>query len=71
MSEAGWRLRVNGEARLVPEGTTLPALLESLGLDSRTVAIELDGRIVRRSAPTPPELHDGARLEIVRFVQGG
>jgi thiamine biosynthesis protein ThiS len=64
-------VRVNGEARQVAAGATVAALLESMAIDPRLVAIELDGRIVSRAALDTVSLDDGARLEIVRFVQGG
>lgn len=64
-------VRVNGEARQVPAGATVAAVLESMAIDPRLVAIELDGRIVPRGALDMVSLNDGARLEIVRFVQGG
>ena len=64
-------VRVNGEARRVAPGATVAKVLEDLAIDARAVAIELDGAIVPRGELARRELHDGARLEIVRFVQGG
>jgi thiamine biosynthesis protein ThiS len=47
------------------------ALLESLELDPSRVAVELDGRIVKKEEWPQTRLHEGARLEIVQFVGGG
>ena len=62
---------VNGEKCEAPEGQTLLAFLESLGLDEFRIAVELDGLIVKKNTWTSTVLHSGARLEIVQFVGGG
>jgi thiamine biosynthesis protein ThiS len=62
---------INGQAREAPEGQTVPALLEELGLDPSRVAVELDGGILRQTLWAETALHPGARLEIVHFVGGG
>ena len=64
-------IRLNGQAKSVPAGSTLAALLLSLGKDPRTVAIERNGDIVRRAAFDATRLAAGDVLEIVQFVQGG
>ena len=64
-------LRINGESRRVPVGATVEAVLESMSIDPRLVAVELDGRIVPRTERASTVVAEGARLEIVRFVQGG
>jgi sulfur carrier protein len=65
------QVRINGEERAVAVGSSVAALLDELGLDERTVAVEMDGAIVPRGARRTTPIGDGARLEIVRFVQGG
>lgn len=62
---------VNGQGRTLPEGETIPGLLQSLGLDGERVAVELDGKIVKRGDWPGRELRPGARVEIVHFVGGG
>ena len=62
---------VNGEGREVKGGTTVAQLVESLGRDPRTVAVELNGLIVPRDRYDFVSLQEGDRLEIVHFVQGG
>ncbi len=64
-------LRVNGEDREVPAGSSVLALLSAAGHDPRAVAIELNGEILRRPDWAETALRAGDRLEVVRFVQGG
>jgi thiamine biosynthesis protein ThiS len=66
-------LHINGEARTFadPVPATLSALIESLGMKSDRVAVELNRDIVPRDRWAVTELHDGDRLEIVHFVGGG
>jgi len=61
----------NGEALLVPAGSTLAALLAQLELDPARVAIEFDRRIVRRPQWDSTTLAAGSQVEIVQFVGGG
>jgi thiamine biosynthesis protein ThiS len=62
---------VNGEARSIPPGTTITALLVELGLGGRPVAVERNREIVPRARHVDVELADGDRLELVTFVGGG
>jgi thiamine biosynthesis protein ThiS len=62
---------VNGEGRAVREGETIAGLVRALDLDPERLAIELDRRIVKRSAWASTVLAPGATLEIVQFVGGG
>jgi sulfur carrier protein len=62
---------INGEPREVPDGLTVLALLESLGLEPGGVAVELDTLILKKPEWPLRSLHPGARLEIVHFVGGG
>ena len=64
-------LTVNGEAREVAPGTTLPALLEQLGLRVGSVVVEHNGTALLRSELAGVVLADGDRLELVRAVAGG
>lgn len=64
-------IHVNGEARRVPAGLRVDGLLESLGLDGRTVVVELNRDILRRTDYPQTGLVAGDRLEIVHFVGGG
>lgn len=64
-------LTVNGEARIVPGPATLAELLSHLGLDPRTVVVELNREIVRRPRLGETDLKDGDVIELVHFVGGG
>lgn len=65
------RLTVNGEAREVPEGTTVRGLVELLGLTDGPVAVEKNGEVVRRAQHASEGLAEGDVVEIVHFVGGG
>jgi sulfur carrier protein len=70
------RVHINGEERsfpgLAPPGEfTLTVLIESLGMKSDRVAVELNRDIVPRDRWAQTRLKDGDRLEIVHFVGGG
>ena len=64
-------LRVNGAPMTVADGTTLPALLTSLGLGTGWVVVERNGEALLRSEAERTVLADGDVLEIVRAVAGG
>ena len=64
-------LVVNGEPRRVPGPATLIDLLAHLGLDARTVVVELNREIVRRPRLGETSLADGDAVELVHFVGGG
>jgi thiamine biosynthesis protein ThiS len=65
------RIFLQGEAREIPDGQTVLALLESLGLDPGRVAVELDGLILKKPEWPVRMLQPGSRLEVVHFVGGG
>ena len=65
------RVELNGESRSLSSGLTVARLVEQLGRDSRTVAIEYNGHILARSEYSTTEIVEGDCLEVVHFVQGG
>jgi sulfur carrier protein len=65
------RLVVNGGPRDVEDGTTLPQLIEQLGLRVGSVVVEHNGSALLRSELDGVRLADGDRLELVRAVAGG
>lgn len=69
MSQIG--IEVNGSARRLAAGATVATLLEDLDLDGRTVVVELNRQIVRRTELADTRLEDGDRVELVHFVGGG
>lgn len=64
-------LTINGEARTLDGAPNVAALVASLGLDGRKVAVERNLEIVPRSAYERTALEDGDRIEIVHFIGGG
>ena len=63
-------IRVNGEDRDLPEGTTIRQLVAQFRLVPEKVAIELNRRLVR-SDKYDQVLKSGDVVEIVTFVGGG
>jgi sulfur carrier protein len=64
-------LVVNGQARRVPAGATVRALVELLELGDRRVAVAVNREVVPRSEHTTRTLRDGDRIEILEAVGGG
>ena len=68
------KLLINGDERdfaNVPSPFTLAALIESLGMKSDRVAVELNREIAPRDHWSEIQLNEGDRLEVVHFVGGG
>lgn len=65
------QLLVNGRPSEVDDGTSLPALIESLGLRVGSVVVEHNGTALLRSELSGVALADGDRIELVRAVAGG
>ena len=63
-------VKVNGEARDLPDGETLRALVARYKLTPEKVALELNRRLVR-AEKYDTVLKDGDEVEIVTFVGGG
>jgi sulfur carrier protein len=62
---------INGAARDVPEGLTVRALIEHLGLGGGPVAVEMNREIVPRIEHAARPVSAGDAIEIVHFVGGG
>ncbi len=65
------QIEVNGQPREVPDGTTVGALLDELGLGGTLVAVERNEEIVPRAEHARCALAAGDRVEVVEFVGGG
>ncbi|MCP4810379.1 MAG: sulfur carrier protein ThiS [Proteobacteria bacterium] len=64
-------ITVNGDAKTVPDETTLGQLLEQLEIRIEACAVALNLQVVpRRSLATTP-LSPGDSVEVVRAVGGG
>lgn len=62
---------INGEARDLPEGATVGALLELLGAKRTGVAVAHNERVVPRAHYDTHVILDGDRVEVIRAVAGG
>jgi sulfur carrier protein len=64
---------VNGEATELADGATVEAAVAALELPAagRGVAVAVDAEVVPRTQWGEHELHEGARVEILRAIQGG
>lgn len=68
------KLQINGDVREfgdAPVPFTLAVLIETLGMKSDRVAVELNREIAPRDRWSDIILKDGDQLEIVHFVGGG
>lgn len=65
------QLHVNGEAREVPDGCTIAALLELLEVRMKGVAVERNLQVVPRAEHPTTVLEEGDRVEVVTLVGGG
>lgn len=63
---------VNGECRDIGDPSSISAALAILGFDNtRGLAVAVEGTVVPRRDWDGFRLPDGARMEILRAVQGG
>ncbi len=67
----GVEIRVNGEPRAVPAGTTVADLLAELSVSLPRVAVEYNLEILPKPRYGETVLAPGDRLEVVQFVGGG
>jgi thiamine biosynthesis protein ThiS len=64
-------IRLNGEAHELGGPLTITALLASLDIDPRRVAVEHNLIVVRRAAYDTTIVAEGDEVEVVNFVGGG
>lgn len=64
-------IQLNGAAYEVPGPLTIRALLDSLDIDARRVAVEHNLVVVKRHAYERITLNDRDQVEIVNLVGGG
>ena len=65
------KIRINGEPRDIPDGLTVAALLEHLGMPSGRVAIERNLDILPRPDWNTTAVKPNDSYEIVHLVGGG
>ncbi len=62
---------INGEQREIPEGLTVTALIEHLGMRQDRVAVERNLDILPRAQWPESRVEPNDRFEIVQLVGGG
>jgi len=65
------KILINGGERSVPADRNVVQLLEVLGLDPRTVVVELNRTIIRKQQLIETILKENDTVELVHFVGGG
>jgi sulfur carrier protein len=65
------KVLVNGEPTELDAGATVESVLASLELPQRGVAVAVDAEVVPRGEWPKHELNEGARVEVLRAIQGG
>ena len=65
------KVLLNGEPTELEAGATVEAVLASLELPHRGVAVAVDAEVVPRGEWPAHELNEGARVEVLRAIQGG
>jgi sulfur carrier protein len=67
------RVLLNGTEAELADGATVQAAVESLDLPAagRGVAVAVDAEVVPRTEWESHELTEGARVEVLRAIQGG
>ncbi len=65
------QVRLNGELREIPDGSTVAGLLTHLGIKAPRVAVELNEVVVTKDRYATQSIGPGDSVEIVAFVGGG
>ena len=62
---------INGDIRQFPDATLVSALIDTLGLTGKRIALEYNGEILPRARFATQLLAEGDKLEVVVAVGGG
>ena len=67
------KVLLNGASAELADGATVQAAVDSLDLPAagRGVAVAVDAEVVPRTEWDSHELTEGARVEVLRAIQGG
>ena len=67
------RVLLNGSEAELTDGATVQAAIDALDLPAsgRGVAVAVDAEVVPRTEWETHELTEGARVEVLRAIQGG
>lgn len=71
MTVATIAVKINGREVELPAGLTVAGVLEYRGVHTTLVAVEYNGRVLRRAEFLEMRVNAGDTLEIVHFVGGG
>jgi thiamine biosynthesis protein ThiS len=63
--------KINGEARVVPDGSTISDLLQRFGLPAKNVLVERNGEPVARDNFGCQHIQEDDQIEIINMVTGG
>ena len=64
-------IKLNGDRHEIPQPLSVSALLATLAIDARRVAVEHNLAVVKKAAYDTSIVKDGDEVEIVNFVGGG
>ncbi len=64
-------VRINGKDTEIEPGQSIETYLEAKGLAGRSLAVAVNGNVLRREELSEIHLQDGDTVEIVRPVGGG
>ncbi len=64
-------IKLNGDPHDIPQPLSVSALLATLAIDARRVAVEHNLAVVKKAAYDTSIIKDGDEVEIVNFVGGG
>ena len=64
-------IKLNGDPHQLPGPLSVSALLQTLEIDGRRVAVELNTAVIKKAAYDTSVVKDGDEVEIVNFVGGG
>lgn len=65
------RIKLNGQDATISDHTTIAQLLDSIHLDPRRAAVEVNEDLVTRGDFAHTRISDGDRIEVVTLVGGG
>ncbi len=64
-------INLNGQKRIVEEGTTVLELIEGLKLSPKAVIIEYNCKVIKTDEASHLSVADGDKLELIQIVGGG
>ncbi len=71
LSESFMKIRINEEERDVPEGSSVADVVETLSLNPKFIAVEVNLELIPRGEHASHKLSAGDQLEVVTLVGGG